>query len=84
MQPSDIAGDGSRDQVAAAAQAAWNALNFVLLLWRTMEPTLLSTLDKGVLTLTLNRPAKLNAIDNAWQRHCSARSRRQPMLQTRA
>ena len=29
------------------------------------EPTLLSTLDKGVLTLTLNRPAKLNAIDNA-------------------
>ncbi len=29
-----------------------------------MEPTLLSTLDKGVLTLTLNRPAKLNAIDN--------------------
>lgn len=30
-----------------------------------MEPTLLSTLDQGVLTLTLNRPAKLNAIDNA-------------------
>jgi 2-(1,2-epoxy-1,2-dihydrophenyl)acetyl-CoA isomerase len=30
-----------------------------------MEPTLLSTLDKGVLTLTLNRSAKLNAIDNA-------------------
>jgi 2-(1,2-epoxy-1,2-dihydrophenyl)acetyl-CoA isomerase len=30
-----------------------------------MEPTLLSTLDNGVLTLTLNRPAKLNAIDNA-------------------
>jgi enoyl-CoA hydratase/carnithine racemase len=30
-----------------------------------VEPTLLSTLDKGVLTLTLNRPAKLNAIDNA-------------------
>lgn len=29
-----------------------------------IEPTLLSTLDKGVLTLTLNRPAKLNAIDN--------------------
>jgi len=29
-----------------------------------MEPTLLSTLDNGVLTLTLNRPAKLNAIDN--------------------
>ena len=29
-----------------------------------VEPTLLSTLDKGVLTLTLNRPAKLNAIDN--------------------
>ena len=32
---------------------------------RMGEPTLLSTLDKGVLTLTLNRPAKLNAIDNA-------------------
>jgi 2-(1,2-epoxy-1,2-dihydrophenyl)acetyl-CoA isomerase len=30
-----------------------------------VEPTLLSTLDNGVLTLTLNRPAKLNAIDNA-------------------
>jgi 2-(1,2-epoxy-1,2-dihydrophenyl)acetyl-CoA isomerase len=30
-----------------------------------LEPTLLSTLNKGVLTLTLNRPAKLNAIDNA-------------------
>jgi 2-(1,2-epoxy-1,2-dihydrophenyl)acetyl-CoA isomerase len=30
----------------------------------TAEPTLLSTLDEGVLTLTLNRPAKLNAIDN--------------------
>jgi 2-(1,2-epoxy-1,2-dihydrophenyl)acetyl-CoA isomerase len=30
-----------------------------------VEQTLLSTLDKGVLTLTLNRPAKLNAIDNA-------------------
>ncbi len=29
------------------------------------DPTLLSTLDAGVLTLTLNRPAKLNAIDNA-------------------
>jgi len=28
------------------------------------EPTLLSTLDNGVLTLTLNRPGKLNAIDN--------------------
>lgn len=28
------------------------------------EPTLLSTLGDGVLTLTLNRPAKLNAIDN--------------------
>jgi 2-(1,2-epoxy-1,2-dihydrophenyl)acetyl-CoA isomerase len=28
-----------------------------------VEPTLLSTLDNGVLTLTLNRPAKLNAID---------------------
>lgn len=28
------------------------------------EPTLLPTLDKRVLTLTLNRPAKLNAIDN--------------------
>jgi len=32
---------------------------------RMMEPTLLSTLDRGVLTLTLNRPTKLNAIDNA-------------------
>jgi enoyl-CoA hydratase/carnithine racemase len=32
---------------------------------RMDETTLLSTLDKGVLTLTLNRPAKLNAIDNA-------------------
>lgn len=32
---------------------------------RMAESTLLSTLDKGVLTLTLNRPAKLNAIDNA-------------------
>jgi enoyl-CoA hydratase/carnithine racemase len=32
---------------------------------RMVEPTLLSTLDKGVLTLALNRPAKLNAIDNA-------------------
>ena len=30
-----------------------------------MESILLSTLDNGVLTLTLNRPAKLNAIDNA-------------------
>jgi enoyl-CoA hydratase/carnithine racemase len=30
-----------------------------------VEPTLLSTIEKGVLTLTLNRPAKLNAIDNA-------------------
>lgn len=30
-----------------------------------VEPTLLSTLADGVLTLTLNRPAKLNAIDNA-------------------
>jgi 2-(1,2-epoxy-1,2-dihydrophenyl)acetyl-CoA isomerase len=30
-----------------------------------VEPTLLSALDNGVLTLTLNRPAKLNAIDNA-------------------
>lgn len=29
------------------------------------EPTLLTSLDGGVLTLTLNRPAKLNAIDNA-------------------
>lgn len=29
------------------------------------EPTLLCTLDDGVFTLTLNRPAKLNAIDNA-------------------
>ena len=28
------------------------------------DPTLLATLDHGVLTLTLNRPAKLNAIDN--------------------
>ena len=28
------------------------------------EPTLLSALDEGVLTLTLNRPAKLNAIDH--------------------
>jgi enoyl-CoA hydratase/carnithine racemase len=32
---------------------------------RMVEPTLISTLDEGVLTLTLNRPAKLNAIDNA-------------------
>ncbi|MFT3817234.1 MAG: enoyl-CoA hydratase-related protein [Rubrivivax sp.] len=30
-----------------------------------VEPTLLSALDNGVSTLTLNRPAKLNAIDNA-------------------
>jgi 2-(1,2-epoxy-1,2-dihydrophenyl)acetyl-CoA isomerase len=30
-----------------------------------LEPPLLSTLDQGVLTLSLNRPAKLNAIDNA-------------------
>ena len=30
-----------------------------------LEPTLLSTLDNGILTLTLNRPAKLNAINNA-------------------
>lgn len=29
-----------------------------------MDPTLLSSRDKGVLTLTLNRPAKLNAIDS--------------------
>lgn len=29
------------------------------------EPTLLSTFHEGVLTLALNRPAKLNAIDNA-------------------
>lgn len=28
------------------------------------DPTLLSSLDAGVLTLTLNRPAKLNALDN--------------------
>lgn len=28
------------------------------------EPTLLAALDEGVLTLTLNRPAKLNAIDH--------------------
>src|SRR3954470_23337124 len=28
------------------------------------EKTLLATLDQGVLTLALNRPAKLNAIDN--------------------
>ena len=28
------------------------------------EKTLLTTLDQGVLTLSLNRPAKLNAIDN--------------------
>jgi hypothetical protein len=28
-----------------------------------VEPTLLSIFDKGVLTLTLNRPLKLNAID---------------------
>jgi len=27
-----------------------------------VEPTLLSTLDNGVLTLTLNRAAKLNAM----------------------
>lgn len=30
-----------------------------------VEPSLLSMLGDGVLTLTLNRPAKLNAIDNA-------------------
>src|SRR3954463_13662848 len=28
------------------------------------EKTLLATVDQGVLTLALNRPAKLNAIDN--------------------
>ena len=28
------------------------------------EPTLLSSLSEGILSLTLNRPAKLNAIDN--------------------
>lgn len=32
---------------------------------RMAEPPLLSTLGDGVLTLTLNRPAKLNAIDDA-------------------
>jgi len=33
-----------------------------------VESTLLSALDDGVLTLTLNRPAKLNAIDNVLAR----------------
>jgi 1,4-dihydroxy-2-naphthoyl-CoA synthase len=32
---------------------------------RMVESILLSILDRRVLTLTLNRPAKLNAIDNA-------------------
>lgn len=50
---------GGKDSLPAGGTASCYAERMVMI-----EPTLLSTLDNGVLTLALNRPAKLNAIDN--------------------
>lgn len=58
------AGDSSLSRHRAGAVSS-SGLTAFCYAGHMAEPTLLSTLGKGVLTLTLNRPAKLNAIDNA-------------------